>query len=875
MADKNYSIDDILNEYSDKVTKKPDTKKEETVDIESLLAEVGKTAPQKTEMIEDVLEIGDNSFAFVPEELPAQEEVHEKVTPLPKEEKHKSKWSDMKLEFGSHNPKPEAKEESAPAAEEEPVEEIPMPHLREGKTTTTGTQALEKVLNSKKDAPEEEAPAPEAEKPKEETPKFKRVVMQDTDKQAAKKPADEIKPIRENGANTDIIEGLIKLKKERGAPKAEAKIPPVNRASIDDIDLEIGKKILPNTEIGLDENATEAEKLAYLNAKRRERVKEFVVEVEDEKEHTEEDIADFESFEQARDMSKSIASLKKSLVVRLCILIVCTVVSLYITFANDLGMPLISLLSRSEGTGTGYLFVNVILGLAACFVSYTVLIVGFKKLVTLKPDSDSIACVSTLFSIVTGIVMLTDAEIVQLKRVHLFIPAAIIGLLVNTVGKLLIVSRTERNFRYVAGGYSKYAVMHIDDENVAGKFTKGALNDFPSLSTSRKTEFVTDFIKNSYSADLTDSVCKIFVPVVTLLSVAFGVLAYFICPEIIVDNQDKIFYALSAASGVMAMMNAVGMMLVTNIPLANASKKYLQDGGVMLGYSAVEKFSDTNSLLIDAIDLFPDGMVDIINLKPTKKCSIEEGILYAASLCCQTESILRSAFYKMIKGKTEMLYPVESYIYEDSLGLSGWIQNKRVLFGNRQLMESHSIEGLPTVEKEQQYAKGDNSILYLSIGGTLAMLFVIQMRASVEVIHGLKDLERNNVTVILRSVDSILSLSRLTDLFGVSPNMFKLLPFRYHSDYDAATGYISKMSSPMIYSGRFGSLAMLLCGTKRLAKSAVIGVIIQAMSAVLGLALSLILLLTGAFGTLTGTVACVYCLIWAGITAIVQAMQKS
>ena len=50
----------------------------------------------------------------------------------------------------------------------------------------------------------------------------------------------------------------------------------------------------------------------------------------------------------------------------------------------------------------------------------------------------------------------------------------------------------------------------------------------------------------------------------------------------------------------------------------------------------------------------------------------------------------------MIKGKTEMLYPVESYIYEDGLGLSGWIENKRVLFGNRALMESHSIEGVPS-----------------------------------------------------------------------------------------------------------------------------------------------------------------------------------
>ena len=48
-------------------------------------------------------------------------------------------------------------------------------------------------------------------------------------------------------------------------------------------------------------------------------------------------------------------------------------------------------------------------------------------------------------------------------------------------------------------------------------------------------------------------------------------------------------------------------------------------------------------------------------------------------------------FYDIIGGRTELLEPVESYIYEDSMGLCGWINNKRVLLGNRDLMLNHSI----------------------------------------------------------------------------------------------------------------------------------------------------------------------------------------
>ena len=874
MADKNFSVDDIISEYSGKAPGKRHS--EDTLDLDALINSLdhsgdreaaskpaSKVGP-KTEIIEDVLEIGDNSYAFTPEE----EEAAEQPSPAESEEqppREPPQMSETAVIFEKLS-QPLNTAESERSVEPEDI------GIRHAKNTLQGTDVIERVLNDGPADPEK-APEPEApaEAPAEAEPKVRPV--EDT----IHRTEQPIRPLRENGSNTAIMEGLMKLKKERGVPKhRESKVPPVNRASIDDIELDIGSKIIPNTEVGLDENATEEERLAYLNAKRRERVKQFVISSEDEEKPSKDDVADFTGFEQAKEMASGIASLKASLVVRLCVLLVTSIVSAYVAVANDIGLPVISLLSKSENQGMPYLFVNVILGLAACFVSYTVLVVGLKKLFTLKADSDSLAAVSALLSIGSGIALLTDTELVQLSTVNVYISVSIIGLLINTIGKLLIVTRTERNFRYVSGGYSKYAVMKVDDEDAAAKFTKGALTDFPSLATSRKTEFVSDFIKNSYSPDMTDAFCKYYVPIITVISIIVGVISAFLHPEAVTDGTRMIMYGLSCAAGAYAICSAAGMMLVANIPLAKASKKYLQSSAVMLGYSAVDTFADTNSVLIDAIDLFPDGMVEIVNIKPAKKTPIEDGIIYAASLCCQTESILRPTFYKMIKGKTEMLFPVESYLYEDGLGLLGWIQNKRVLFGNRALMESHSIEGLPTPEKEAQYAKDGSSLQYLSIGGSLAMIFVVKLKASVTVARGLRDLEKQKLTVILRSVDSLLSISRIAELFGVAPNMFKLLPFRYHSEYDEYTSYVEKMSSPMIYSGHFASLAMLLTGTKRLQRSAAVGIGVQMLSAVLGVILAVVLSLVGIFTeVLTATVVIAYTLAFALVTAIIQAAART
>ncbi len=879
MADRNLSVEEIIEQYSQKSSKKPE---KEDFDLDSFLNSMGTSgASRKTEVIEDVLEIGDNSFVFDPgEEQPAEPDAApqpaaaavnlvQDSAPAAREEIPSAAQSANTLAV--HIPPTIAEEGDAVVKPQ-----MPQIKLRVGTGTTQGTQAIEKVMENREKAKEflmsEEPEDVSGQALENAEPKNQAKPAEAPAPRRTPQEPDNLRPITGHGADTAIMQSLIKLKNERGTGRVPIhKVDPVNRASINDIDLGIEKKVIPNTEMGIDENASEEEKLAYLNAKRRERVKEFITEDEEEEKPQKGSVADFESFDQAEEMSASISGLKQSLVARLCVLLVMGIVSAYLTVAVDNGMPIIPILSQS----TAHLFVNVMLGLVSCFVSYTVIAVGLKKLFTLKADSDSLAAVTTIFSLVAATAMLANSEIVQTRTAHAYVSAAILALIINTAGKLLIITRTERNFKYISGGYSKYAAMHIDNEDVAAKFTKGALTDFPSLATARKTEFVRDFINNSYSPDLTDSFSKFYVPIAAVASILVGVLAVFVHPENVVDFEQRAFYALSCAAGTMCAMSAMGMMLVTNIPLAKASKKYLQASAVMLGYSAVDKFSDTNSLLVDAIDLFPDGMVEIVNLKPAKKASLEEGILYAASLCCQTESILRPAFYKMIKGKTEMLFPVESYIYEDGLGLSGWIENKRVLFGNRTLMESHSVEGLPTPEKEKEYSKGD-SLTYLSIGGNIAMIFVVKLKASVAVSRALADLEKQNITVILRSVDSLLSITRLSEMFEVSPNTFKLLPFRYHADYDSQTSYVAEMSSPMIYSGRFASLAMLLIGAKRLQRSATVGIVIQVLSALIGLIACIVFAAIGSFGSLfTGTVMLAYNLVWILITAVSQAVSKT
>lgn len=695
--------------------------------------------------------------------------------------------------------------------------------------------------------------------------------------------------LRKTSGNTAIIEGLLKLKRERGTVSRESNVSPVKRLRIKDVDLGLEGKIIPRTEqldrVSLDEDdniifpegATDTMKLRILAERRKDKVDNFVLEnseaetadVKDSeaKKH----VKEFTDYNEAPKVLEDILQLKSNLVIRLCILVITSFFSLYIAFANDLGWPIIESFRRTSAES--FIFTNIALGLVSAFVSYTVLISGLKKLFKRNADCDSIAALGISSSLISSLLLFIDPGIMQTKTYHIYMSAAILGLLFNTLGKLLIVNRTERSFRYVAGEYDKFAVTNILNEDVASKFTKGALlNDFPELATMRRTEFNNNFLEHSYSTDVADKCSKKYAPVLLIASIFIGLLA-FIFDRNAVGISQKILSAFATFSGTISIAASFALMLVVNLPLARASKRFLRSSGVMLGYSAVEEFADTNSILIDARQLFPEGMINLVNLKAMSATPIEESILMAASLSCQAGSVLQSMFYNMLRGKTEMLYPVESYIYEDGLGLSGWIDNQRILFGTRELMENHSIEGLPPVSKEKEYTKGFIPI-YLSISGVVSTLFVITVNSSISVKKWLQVLEKQNVTTVIRSVDGFISLNLMSELFDISPDSLKLLPFRFHNEYEEQTDFIPKASASMLCSGHFPSFALLISGAKKLQFITNLGMTVLIAAALLGILIAFVMMLIGSFSSLSASTVILYNILLSLVSLLVQYFKK-
>lgn len=570
---------------------------------------------------------------------------------------------------------------------------------------------------------------------------------------------------------------------------------------------------------------------------------------------------DFNCYNDARETRNNIHELKNSITTRFTMLMVCTLVSIFISF-----FPV----WNSSENPQGFTAFQIIIGMIAIIISAPVITNGMKRLFKLKPDSDSAVAVTAVTVIVSTIIAFFTPELVKSGAVNIYVPASNLALLFNSIGKFLIINRAERNFRVISKEAERYGITCVTDDISAETLTRGTMTDFPVLASMHKTNFLTDFLKYTYSSDISDKFCRRSVPVSIIIS---AVVSTFIT----IIRKESFCEGLSLFSMLICISSCIGMTLVSNLPLNNASKKAIKNNkGIIFGYQSVDDFYDTNSVLVEAKDLFPEISVKLAGMKVFSDSKADEAILEASSLVNYAGSIMKGIFDDVTIGKEKCPYPIENFSYEDSLGLCGWINNKRILFGSRELMTSHNIEGMPTKTKENEFAGDDKEVVYLSVSGNLSAMFVVELKAESNIKYWINQLWQNNVHLIIKSIDSCITLKRLSQIFDIPEEFMRIIPKKLHPEFDEQTKKSVRLSASMACSGRFSEFAQLIISAKTIHSSAVTGLIVQAVSILLGMGMGILMIISKSFGysNLPSSAILIYNLIFALITYLSVNIKK-
>lgn len=561
----------------------------------------------------------------------------------------------------------------------------------------------------------------------------------------------------------------------------------------------------------------------------------------------EEELEDYSSPKDKEAILRDMKSIKTGLLVRVVLMVVLFSLSLYLALAardiqiGDELLPLPTFIQPELHLRT-YMVVSCILSAIGAVICSNTIGGGLLALLKFRANTDTLPMLALLGTLAQGICFIIKPEYFSVDKadfgsnLYLFFPVALFILLFNLLGKILVILRIQNNFKLVSSEKLKHAAVFLKDRNLLRDISKGLSMEEYTIAYPETSPFLANFLDNSYSEDHAERMSRVLAPICLLAGIVLAVLAYLF--------NKNIAEAVSTFTAIMCVSAPLTSTIAANLPLYRMSKKLIPAGAMVSGYSAVDAFSRTEAVILDAKDLFRPSDIILHGIKPFDQSKIDSVILDAASVVCNTDGMLTDVFNKIIGSNKAMLRPVENVTYEDAMGLSAWVDGKRVLIGNRELMVNHGIE-VPSNDYEMRFVKDRKNIIYLSNSGQLSAMFVISYRPNNQTREHLDRMNEKGMSLIINTSDPNITAEKIHAVYDFPLDQIKLMPAKFHAAYEELTA--QKEHSPakigFIGSTRMMVTAILDCMTAKTAIDQ--AVLIQMIALVVGYALVTLFSLMG------------------------------
>ncbi len=373
--------------------------------------------------------------------------------------------------------------------------------------------------------------------------------------------------------------------------------------------------------------------------------------------------------------------------------------------------------------------------------------------------------VSSIVTLVHTVLLMFKPDLV-IEGGGLYASAASFALFLSTAGKHRRMIRIIQNFEFLTDTNDKYTVEDIVNEVDAAIIARNLLAGDPLLKYSVKTDFPTSFMEISCADEPADKISKIIGPVMLGLNIAL-----FVILGIIEQNWGYAFNVLTA--GVIITCPVISL-LATNLALSGVSRSLASKGAMVCGFEGAHITHNSNALVMEASDLFGVRSCDLHGIKTFNGAKIDDAILQTAAVIIKTKSPLAQVFDDVIVGKQSILPDVDGVIYEDKMGTSAWIYQKKILVGTRDLLIHHGV-AVPKEDFEHKYTRKGRKALYLAVAGKISAMFVVSYSADNTIKKSLKKLEKSGITILLRSCDPYINEENIMEIFDLPEGFIRVM----------------------------------------------------------------------------------------------------
>ena len=600
------------------------------------------------------------------------------------------------------------------------------------------------------------------------------------------------------------------------------------------------------------------------NIFRREKINLFT-DIEDEEEIIPEEVQeeqpeleDFTSKEDARSIASELRKNIRTLFLRSVVTGICTAVLLIFGFFAEYHIFGADI-SPVAYAATSLVFLAIAIGACA-----TTVFNGLKALVKLRANADSAIAIATVVIAIQSVVLLFMQDALAAGEVHIYSALITGGLLLNTLGKLTMVRRIKQNFNFVVSSAEKNTVELIENAEIAAQMAKDCVAGIPVVAYQKKSKFFSNFLRNSYAQDCSELTSQIIAPLGFISS-----LVLFIVSMIISKNVGTGFTAFAAS---MCICVPMANMLCVHLPVSRLCKLARKNGGMLVGYEAVDKFADTNAIMIEADDLFPKGTVELKGIKTFGEQRIDKVLLDAASLMAQVGGPLSEVFLEVVKNHEDILPHVENVAYEDECGVIGWVSGRRILVGNRDLMNHYSVD-IPAVQIDREHG---HQLVYLAAGNEVVGAFVLAYHVSSEKKQEMQRMAKNGIGIIVKTTDPSVTAEFISQQFGIDIHAITVLSGPLVHTYNELTNKVEETSNAMFATkGKATCMMRVITACVREKSNISIVRLLQNVSIILGFVLVAFLVCFSGLKQISTLAMVIYEVFWLVVLLILPKIRRS
>ena len=521
--------------------------------------------------------------------------------------------------------------------------------------------------------------------------------------------------------------------------------------------------------------------------------------------------------------SKYYASFTNSLRLRLRVSLIMLVVMIWIT----VGLPVPGMLKDYKCASAALLAMQLTVSLLALDVVTT----GIMNLVRGKPGAETLAVFSCFL---TG----ADALVVSLGNIsspHVSLCCISTLSLIGALASSLISCRGMRKaLRVPAIGRRAYTVTGEMDVKAHEITLLKSLRPFSGFVHRTEEAAPDEEIFQKAALPLMFAALLLAI-IVAAVKKSFG---------------DLIFiYSAIFAPGV-----PIAALLCFALPFLLGSLRIFSSGAAIAGWSGLSDIGRSKNLIVTDRDLFPEGSVELENVRIFADGDPERIISFAGSMICAAGCSVSEVFGKLMEDNGYTTCRIDNFEYLSGGGMKGIIDGSVVICGSTELMRLMNV-------RVPYRLVGKTSVL-LAIDGVLYGIFNVKYTPLPQVRQALINLIRSDRHPIFAIRDFNINPEMLAKTFDIATDGYDFPPYVERFKISAAApGEDSKIAAVVCREG-LGPLTHVAETGRKMYLAVRANLAVTLASSLLGLLLVFIKLIS------TGTVSPVFLLVYMLLSAV-------